>query len=222
MWRGRERTGEWQVVGAIVLTAWMVTPAWAQLGAGAVRGAVVDQAGAALPGVTIAVSSPSLVERTRSTMTDSSGRYMLPSLTPGVYTVTFRLQGFSTVLRENVPLHDGIAATIDATMRVGGVSETVTVKAEAPIVSSQAQQVTLSGSLSESETGGASINQAAGQNRRSDQASVPSQNVINLQQRAAGVLPVRVDVPRTGTSHQFVRLLVVDDATAVDLRYKRK
>jgi hypothetical protein len=147
---------------------------------------------------------------------------MLSTLTPGVYTVTFRLQGFSTVLRENVSLHDGIAATIDATLRVGGASETVTVKAEAPIVSSQAQQVTLSGSLAESETGGGSINQAAGQSRRTDQASVPSQNVINLQQRAAGVLPVRVDVPRTGTSHQFVRLLVVDDATAVDLRYKRK
>jgi len=187
-----------------------------------IGGVVRDQAGAALPGVTIAVSSPSLVERTRSTMTDSSGRYMLSTLTPGVYTVTFRLQGFSTVLRENVSLHDGIAATIDATLRVGGASETVTVKAEAPIVSSQAQQVTLSGSLAESETGGGSINQAAGQSRRTDQASVPSQNVINLQQRAAGVLPVRVDVPRTGTSHQFVRLLVVDDATAVDLRYKRK
>ena len=50
----------------------------------------------------------------------------------------------------------------------------------------------------------------------------PSQNVINLQRRAAGVLPVRVDVPRAGTSHQFVKPLVVDQETVVSLRYKRR
>ena len=168
--------------------------------------------------MTVAVSSPNLVERIRTTTTDPSGRYMLSPLMPGLYSVTFTLQGFTTLLRENVSLRDGIAATIDATLRVGAITDAVTVKAEAPIVGGQAQQVTFSGSLSESETGGATVNQG----RIRDGQSAPSQNVINLQQRAAGVLPVRVEVPRTGTSHQFVRLLVVDDATAVDLRYKRK
>ena len=50
----------------------------------------------------------------------------------------------------------------------------------------------------------------------------PSQNVINLQRRTAGVLPIRVDVPRAGTSHQFVKPLVVDQETVVKLRYKRR
>jgi len=50
----------------------------------------------------------------------------------------------------------------------------------------------------------------------------PSQNVINLQRRAAGVLPVRVDVPRAGVSHQFVKPLVLDQETVVSLRYKRR
>jgi hypothetical protein len=50
----------------------------------------------------------------------------------------------------------------------------------------------------------------------------PSQNVIDLQRKAAGVLPVRVDVPRAGTSHQFVKPLVVDQETVVKLRYKRR
>jgi len=50
----------------------------------------------------------------------------------------------------------------------------------------------------------------------------PSQNVINLQRRAAGVLPVRVDVPRAGTSHQFVKPLVVDQEATVMFRYKRR
>jgi hypothetical protein len=50
----------------------------------------------------------------------------------------------------------------------------------------------------------------------------PSQNVVNLQRRAAGVLPVRVDVPRAGTSHQFVKPLVVDQEAVVSFRYKRR
>ena len=50
----------------------------------------------------------------------------------------------------------------------------------------------------------------------------PSQNVINLQRRIAGVLPVRVDVPRAGSSHQFVKPLVVDQETQVTFRYKRR
>jgi hypothetical protein len=53
-------------------------------------------------------------------------------------------------------------------------------------------------------------------------AEAPSQNVINLQKRAAGVLPVRVDVPRAGVSHQFVKPLVVDQETVVNLKYKRR
>jgi hypothetical protein len=52
--------------------------------------------------------------------------------------------------------------------------------------------------------------------------AAPSQNVINLQRRTAGVLPIRVDVPRAGISHQFVKPLVVDQETVVKLRYKRR
>lgn len=50
----------------------------------------------------------------------------------------------------------------------------------------------------------------------------PSQNVLNLQRRAAGVLPIRLDVPRAGASHRFVKPLVVDQDTTVTLRYKRR
>ena len=49
----------------------------------------------------------------------------------------------------------------------------------------------------------------------------PSQNVVNLQARAAGVLPIRVEVPRAGVSHQFVKPLVIGAAASVKLRYKR-
>ncbi len=51
--------------------------------------------------------------------------------------------------------------------------------------------------------------------------AAPSQNVVNLQARAAGVLPIRVDVPRAGISHEFVKPLVVGESAMVRLRYKR-
>jgi len=52
--------------------------------------------------------------------------------------------------------------------------------------------------------------------------TAPSQNVQNLQRRAAGVLPVRMDIPRAGTSHRFVKPLVIDEETLVSFRYKRR
>ena len=58
--------------------------------------------------------------------------------------------------------------------------------------------------------------------RRAAQMEPPSQNVVNLQARAAGVLPIRVDVPRAGVSHQFIKPLVVGTEATVTLRYKRR
>ena len=50
----------------------------------------------------------------------------------------------------------------------------------------------------------------------------PSENVVNMQRKVAGVLPVRIDMPRAGTSYRFVRPLVLDEQTTVSLRYKRR
>ncbi len=61
-----------------------------------VTGVVKDSSGAVLPGVTVEASSPALIEKTRSTVTDGAGLYQIISLPPGTYTVTFTLTGFST------------------------------------------------------------------------------------------------------------------------------
>ena len=66
-----------------------------------------------------------------------------------------------------------------------------------------------------------SVARAQPQSQSQLQSQAPSQNVVNLQQRAAGVLPIRVDVPRAGISHEFVKPLVVGDSPTVTLRYKR-
>src|SRR5262249_56326869 len=55
-----------------------------------------------------------------------------------------------------------------------------------------------------------------------EQQTAPSQNVVNLQRKVAGVLPVRVDVPRSGTAYRFVRPLVLDEETRVGFRYRRR
>jgi len=67
-------------------------------------GIVEDASGAVLPGVTVEASSPALIERVRSAVTDASGRYAIIDLRPGTYTVTFSLPGFRTFKREGIVL----------------------------------------------------------------------------------------------------------------------
>ena len=102
-----------------------------------IAGVVRDSSGAVLPGVTVEASSPVLIEKSRSAISDDTGRYRIVGLTPGTYTLTFTLQGFNTVRREDIVLAGSLTATIDVEMRVGSLEETVTVKGESPIVDVQ-------------------------------------------------------------------------------------
>ncbi|HET9832731.1 MAG TPA: carboxypeptidase-like regulatory domain-containing protein, partial [Vicinamibacterales bacterium] len=95
-----------------------------------ITGVVKDTSGAVLPGVTVEVASPALIEKTRSSVTDGSGLYQIISLPPGAYTVTFTLTGFNTVKREGIELTGSFIATINADMKVGAISETITVTGE--------------------------------------------------------------------------------------------
>ncbi|HEY3044925.1 MAG TPA: carboxypeptidase-like regulatory domain-containing protein, partial [Vicinamibacterales bacterium] len=114
-------------------------------------GFVKDTTGAITPGVTVEASSPVLLEKVRTAITDSTGQYRIESLPPGTYTVTFTLPGFAVVKREAVDVSGAGIITINADMRVGTVSETVTVTGETPIVdvqSARRQQVLDSATLS--------------------------------------------------------------------------
>jgi hypothetical protein len=97
-----------------------------------------------LAGVNVEVASPALIERTRTATTDGNGLYRVVNLPPGVYTVTFTLQGFNTVKREQVQVQAGFTATIDAELKVGAVQETVTVTGESPIIDVQSAAQTRS------------------------------------------------------------------------------
>src|SRR4029078_9787849 len=112
-------------------------------------GTVRDTSGAVLPGVTIAASSPVLITKVRTGVTDETGQYRIPDLPPGTYTVSFTLTGFSTVVREGVELSGGGVMTIGAEMRVGSVSESITVTGESPVVDVQTarQQMVINGDI---------------------------------------------------------------------------
>ncbi len=102
-----------------------------------IAGVVTDESGGVLPGVTVEASSPVLIEKVRSVVTDSTGRYRIVDLRPGDYAVTFTLPGFNVIRREGITLQGTFTATVDAKLGVGGLQETLTVTGESPIVDVQ-------------------------------------------------------------------------------------
>jgi hypothetical protein len=100
-------------------------------------GTVQDASGGVLPGVTVEASSPVLIEKVRSAITDGTGQYRITELPPGAYIVTFTLPGFVTIRREQVAVSGSGVITIGAEMRVGGIQETITVTGETPVVDIQ-------------------------------------------------------------------------------------
>jgi len=103
----------------------------------AIAGDVRDTSGAVLPGVTVSASSPALIERTKTAVTDASGAYRIIDLRPGVYDITFELGGFATVRREGVALEANFTASVNAELRVGAVEESITVTGASPLVDVQ-------------------------------------------------------------------------------------
>src|SRR6476660_660026 len=100
-------------------------------------GTVRDASGAVLPGVTVEVASPVLIEKTRTAVTDGTGQYRIVDLRPGTYSVKITLPGLTTVRREGFELTGSFAATINVELKVGAVTETITVTGETPIVDIQ-------------------------------------------------------------------------------------
>src|SRR5712671_5907646 len=117
----------------VTLLAWVVSLPAAAFAQASIAGTVKDTSGALLPGVTVEASSPELIEKTRTAVSDGTGQYRIENLRPGTYTVSFILTGFSTVKREGIELMGTFAATVNADLRVGAVAETVTVSGETPI-----------------------------------------------------------------------------------------
>jgi len=130
-------------LGAAIGAVLLPSAAFAQA---TIAGLVRDTSGAVLPGVTVEAASSVLIEKARTAVTDSSGRYQIVDLRAGSYVVTFTLPGFSTVKREGIELTGVATASVNADLRVGAIEETVTVTGETPIVDVQSvrRQATIS------------------------------------------------------------------------------
>ena len=104
---------------------------------GAIAGVVKDSSGGVLPGVTVEVSSPALIEKVRSAASDDSGQFRIVNLPIGIYSVSFTLPGFSTVNQAGITLTTNFTASINAEMKPGALEETITVSGAAPVVDVQ-------------------------------------------------------------------------------------
>lgn len=107
-----------------------------------INGIVRDTSGAVLPGVTVEAASPALIERTRSTVTNSEGRYSIIDLRPGTYSVTFTLPGFASLIRNAIDLPPSFSATVDGEMQLGALEEAITVSGGSSTVDVQSVQRT--------------------------------------------------------------------------------
>ena len=162
-------------------------------------GIVVDPQGVVIPGAQVTVTQPD-TGRKDTAVTNSNGEWVVSGLRSGKIKVTIEATGFNSAVR-NVPYDANNPAKIGTPLAVGSTTETVEVSAS-PVNGRDLDRLQAFAKLQQPEPA--------------------SSNVLNLQKRVAGVLPVRVDVPRAGSSYRFVRPLVLDEETHVSFSYKSR
>ncbi len=169
---------------------------------GQLGGLVVDPQGAIIAGARVTVAPEA--GGTRTTVVDSNGSWVVSGVTSGKVTVTVSAPGFGTSTR-NLTYDANKAARLAVPLAVGTASEAIDVRSSPRDDERRFER--LQSELKKSEA---------------LQQNAASANVFNLQKRVAGVLPVRVDVPRAGNSYRFVRPLVLDEETRVTFSYKTR
>jgi len=174
-----------------------------KLEAGQIGGIVVDPIGAVVPNAVV-TGLNTQTGASLTTTSDAEGRWMLSGMQPGPVRITVAAVGFKNVQHE-LNLVGTRPARMSTTLEVGAVSEVVTITS----------------GVAGREKDRLRIEEQA---RRAQiaQQTAPSVNVFNLQRRVAGILPVRVEVPRVGKSYRFVRPLVLEEETSISFQYKAR
>lgn len=104
---------------------------------GKIQGQVFDNEGTPLPGVTVTISSPSLVAPEISRTTTDKGVFRFPSIPPGTYQLTLELEGFNTSIQKGIIVDAGKTVDLDFTMTVATIEEEITVTVQSPTVDKQ-------------------------------------------------------------------------------------
>ena len=139
-------------VKRLLFAAWLTLLPLQVFAQGTLTGTVRDASGAVLPGVTVEAGSPALIEKVRTVVSGSTGQWRIVDLRAGTYTLTFTLEGFSTVKRDGIELTGSATLTIPVDMRIGSLQETITVSGETPVVDVQStrRETVLNASVLES------------------------------------------------------------------------
>lgn len=146
-------------VAAVALALSVAGPVFAQVQTGSILLKATDQQNAVLPGASVTITSSVLVSGSMNGVTDAGGVYRFPSLVPGTYTVKLDLQGFKSVVRENVAVLVGQTTPVELQLQVAAVAETVTVAGNSPVVDTTSANVNvnLSEQLLQGTPGGRDI-----------------------------------------------------------------
>ena len=172
---------------------------------GQLGGIIVDPQGALVTNATITVNTQS--GAAVSTRSDSEGRWIVGGIAPGPLQVRIASPGFKDTVQD-LNYEASRPLRIGTTLQLGQIQESVTVTAGAAELQTESRRI-------EKMTHNNAVLDGVNRNE-------PSQNVVNLQRRVAGILPVRMDVPRGGRSYRFVRPLVLDEETKITFQYKSK
>src|SRR5215472_9290286 len=127
-------------LGAFAVALVDVSSAYAQMGQAEIRGTVIDESSAALPGVTVTATQIN-TGAVRATVTSTTGVFVMPALPVGRYRIQLELAGFTTVVQEDLPLEVGQSAVLTFTMKVAAVQETITVASTSPLVATQKSEL---------------------------------------------------------------------------------
>ncbi len=129
-----------RIVSALVGVLLLAAPVVAQQGTAELRGRVMDQQGAVLPGVSVVVRHQGS-GLFREAVTGADGTFLMSGMTPGVYEVSAELAGFKKYSQRDVRLEVGRTTPVELKFEVGGLTEAVTVSAEAPLVDTTSQEI---------------------------------------------------------------------------------
>jgi hypothetical protein len=184
---------------------------------GQMSGYVVDPSGAVVPLAQITITN-SRNGKSRTAVTDAQGRWLIDGIGSGRFKAQAGMQGFRTSTF-NLNYDAKQPSMYNFQMNVATAAETVEVTANAPQIETQSGQNQSHGAVIGGPLNGRDLESLAPGVVNQNAASA---NVVNLQRRVAGVLPVAIDVPRAGTSFSFVRPLVLDEETKVTFTYKSR
>lgn len=104
---------------------------------GTLNGRVTDTEGNPLPGVSVTIKSPALILPQMTATTNAEGYFRFPALPPGVYTVTFEMSGFKTLVREGIRVNVGVTTTLDVSLELSPIQESIVVTGQSPVVDRQ-------------------------------------------------------------------------------------